>query len=298
MYFFAALGSNQLVGIIFTVVSFSSFYISFCISISHSKSYFVFCNNNSCSFSVAAADEVFQVVQTPERTRSFVGENVIFSCTISNSEEMSKVNIYWWKLGEVELIQPDSRKYIDIGEEKVSLQLLNISISDSGVYHCGIKFRGLNVANGSGSQLVVIASPTPLQILRNRREPSTLFCNMAPFYPAGVTIVWYKNNKTISNGINTTQRLNSAGMYEASSTLHDAQLAQSGTVYTCLAAHITLKIPAIAVYLVPNSNPDRDAWTSINFYLKVFGCIGFALTFFLLMVITRIPFRFINCRDR
>ncbi|XP_059849426.1 tapasin-related protein isoform X1 [Hypanus sabinus] len=268
MYFFAALGGNQLVGIIFTTVS------------------------------LITADEVFQVIQTPQRTSLTVGENAIFSCTISSSEDTSNVNIYWWKLGEVNLIQPDSRKHIDSGEEKGSLQLLNISIADSGVYHCGIKFRGVDVANGSGSQLIVSASPTPLQILRNRGQPSTLFCNMAPFYPAGVTIVWYKNNKTISNGINTTQRLNNAGMYEASSTLHDAQLAQSGSVYTCLASHVTLKIPAMAIYLVPNFNPDRDAWTSTNFYLKVFGSTGFALTLFLLMVITRIPFRFISCRDR
>ncbi|XP_059849427.1 uncharacterized protein LOC132407142 isoform X2 [Hypanus sabinus] len=240
MYFFAALGGNQLVGIIFTTVS------------------------------LITADEVFQVIQTPQRTSLTVGENAIFSCTISSSEDTSNVNIYWWKLGEVNLIQPDSRKHIDSGEEKGSLQLLNISIADSGVYHCGIKFRGVDVANGSGSQLIV----------------------------SGVTIVWYKNNKTISNGINTTQRLNNAGMYEASSTLHDAQLAQSGSVYTCLASHVTLKIPAMAIYLVPNFNPDRDAWTSTNFYLKVFGSTGFALTLFLLMVITRIPFRFISCRDR
>ncbi|XP_051884709.1 uncharacterized protein LOC127577509 [Pristis pectinata] len=269
MFTYTALRSNQRMGIIFVAVSF-----------------------------IVAAEGLFKVVQTPERTDSLVGENVIFSCTFSISEDTSDVDICWWKLGEEELIQPDSRKRIDTGERKISLQLLNLSIDDSGTYYCGVTLKGINLAKGSGSQLIVGASPIPLRILRNGSLPSTLCCKMAPFYPAGLTITWYKNNKSIETGINTTQRLNSAGMFEASSTLHDPQSAQGRSVYTCVASHLTLKIPAMAIYSVPNSNPDRDSIrTSLYFHLKIFGCTGFALAFLVLMVIIGISFRFISCKD-
>ncbi|XP_078400895.1 tapasin-related protein-like [Cetorhinus maximus] len=210
---------------------------------------------------IVVADALLEVTQTPENTYSMTGANISFSCTFSIFQEDSDVNIYWWKLGEKELMQPgsDSRRRFVTEKGRASFQLLSIGVEDSGMYYCGVTIPGNRVANGSGSRLVVSASPTPVKIVSHASESNvpgslTLVCEMASFYPAGLTITWYKNNGSIETGIHTTKQLSRAGMYEASSYIEEAQPIQGGTVYVCLVSHVTLQIPAMASYMVPNCN--------------------------------------------
>ncbi|GCB68530.1 hypothetical protein scyTo_0012294 [Scyliorhinus torazame] len=188
----------------------------------------------------------------------------------------------------------DSRKRFVTGNERASFRLLNISVQDSGVYYCGLTLQGNKAVNGSGSKLVVCALPTPVKIVPHVSEHNvpgslTLLCEMASFHPAGLTITWYKNNESIATGINTTKQLSRAGMYEAWSYFEDAQPIREGTVYICLVSHVTLQIPAMASYTVPNCNPDRDSF-SFSPYLRIFGCAGFTMMFLLLVTYSRMLF--------
>ncbi|XP_067906050.1 natural cytotoxicity triggering receptor 3 ligand 1-like [Heterodontus francisci] len=251
---------------------------------------------------LVAADILVEVTQVPENIYSIVGTDIAFNCIFPTFQDDSDVNVYWWKLGGKELIQPgsDSRKRFVNEKGRASFQLLNVSVQDSGVYHCGVAHLGNRIANGSGSQLVVSAPPTPVRIVSQASESNVsgalaLVCEMASFYPEALTITWYKNNVNVETGIHTTKQLSRAGMYEASSYFEEAQSVQGGTVYVCLVSHATLQVPAMAIYLVPNSKPGGDS-TSPSTYLRIFGCIGFALAFLVLMTVIRTSFRFVNCK--
>ncbi|XP_038662971.1 tapasin-related protein-like [Scyliorhinus canicula] len=238
---------------------------------------------------IVVADSLLNVTQIPETIHSIVGTDIAFECAFVTFQGHSNVNIHWWKLGENELMQPgsDSRKRFVTGNERASFRLLNITVQDSGVYYCGVTLQGNKAVTGSGSKLVVSALPTPVKIVPHVSESNvpgslTLLCEMASFHPAGLTITWYKNNESIVTGINTTKQLSRAGMYDAWSYFEDAQPIREGTVYSCLVTHVTLQIPAMASYMVPTCNPDRDS-TSFSSYLRIFGCAGFALMFLLLV---------------
>ncbi|XP_078066413.1 tapasin-related protein-like [Mustelus asterias] len=240
-----------------------------------------------------AANPLIEVTQVPENIYSIIGTNIAFDCTFPTSQDDLDVNIHWWKLGEKDLMRPgsDSRKWFATGNGRASFKLLNISIQDSGVYYCGVTLQGNWFTNGSGSTLVVSALPTPVTIVPSASASNvpgslTLVCEMASFYPAGLTIIWYKNNGSIENGIHTTKQLSRTGMYEASSYFEEAQPVQGGTVYVCLVSDAALQIPAMASYIVPNCKPGRDS-TSSSSYLQIFGCAGFTMMVLLLLIIMR-----------
>ncbi|XP_072373769.1 tyrosine-protein phosphatase non-receptor type substrate 1-like [Scyliorhinus torazame] len=243
-----------------------------------------------------AAHPLLEVTQIPENIYSFIGTNIAFDCTFLSFQDDSDANVYWWKLGEKQMMHPgsESRKRFVTGNGKASFKLLNISVQDSGVYYCGVAQEN-RAANGSGSTLIVSALPTPVKIVPHVSESNvpgslTLLCEMASFHPAGLTITWYKNNESIATGINTTKQLSRAGMYEAWSYFEDAQPIREGTVYICLVSHVTLQIPAMASYTVPNCNPGRGS--------RIFGYTRLALTFVILMTTIIMLFKFSDCKVR
>ncbi|XP_043563417.1 tyrosine-protein phosphatase non-receptor type substrate 1 [Chiloscyllium plagiosum] len=248
---------------------------------------------------IVAADVPVEVSQIPERIYATTGTNLTFYCTFSVFQDKQAI-IYWWKLGENEFIHfgSDNRKRLFIEKGRASLQLLNISVQDSGVYYCRLTCPGKRAANGSGSTLVVRASPTPVRIVSRPSESTahsslSLVCEMDLVFLDGLTITWYKNNRSIENGINTTtKQLSGAGLYKVSSYLEEARPIQGRTVFVCLMSQATLQIPAMAIYLVPISRLDDD--NIFRTYVRIFACAGFVLMFLALLAIIRMWHIFTN----
>uniref|UniRef100_A0A4W3H528 Ig-like domain-containing protein n=1 Tax=Callorhinchus milii TaxID=7868 RepID=A0A4W3H528_CALMI len=87
-------------------------------------------------------------------------------------------------------------------------------------------------------------------------KSQTLVCETAEFYPEDVTLTWYKNGNEVKTGINDTKKKNSNGLYKVSSSMEETESVQSGVIYTCVVSHVSLRIPAVAVYAV--SEPKQN----------------------------------------
>ncbi|XP_067853487.1 immunoglobulin lambda-1 light chain-like isoform X2 [Heptranchias perlo] len=203
-----------------------------------------------------------KVSQTPESTNVISGANITFNCTLTSFENNSDATVHWWRLGGTTFLQSGSNSRIKFIFYKgsSSLELVSARVEDSGVYFCGVRQRGNRMESGTGSRLVVHASPAPLRIVPKIAEENssalTLICETAEFYPEVLTFTWYEDHMNIVTGINTIMKLNSEGLYEASSCLKAAQTTKSGAVYTCLVSHLTLRSPAMAVYFDSSFKPD------------------------------------------
>uniref|UniRef100_A0A4W3IRD5 Ig-like domain-containing protein n=1 Tax=Callorhinchus milii TaxID=7868 RepID=A0A4W3IRD5_CALMI len=97
--------------------------------------------------------------------------------------------------------------------------------------------------------------PIPLKIsYKERRGDSSVFltlvCETAAFYPKNLTFTWSKNGTEITTGIHTTERQNTEGLFEASSSVEETQSVQNGTVYICRVSHISLQTPGIRNYTI------------------------------------------------
>ncbi|XP_038662043.1 H-2 class II histocompatibility antigen, E-D beta chain-like isoform X2 [Scyliorhinus canicula] len=223
------------------------------------------------------------VSQTPESTILMAGSDMTFHCTASPVLIHSHVDVYWWKLGNQASLQPDSdgrKRFFPFTNGATSFQILNVRVPDSGFYYCGVRDSGNEILNGTGSKLVVHASPEPIRLIPKVSPINTsalsLVCEAAEFYPESLTFTWYKNDSNIVTGISTIQKVNSEGTYEASSILKTTGPAESGIVYTCVVFHLTLQDPAVAVYYDSISNSDHEP-TPI--YLQISGYTGAALIF-------------------
>ncbi|XP_067906088.1 immunoglobulin lambda-1 light chain-like isoform X2 [Heterodontus francisci] len=224
-----------------------------------------------------------RVSQTPERTSVMAGTDVTFHCTASSVQNNSDVRGYWWRLGDNDLLQPSSdgrKRFFPFKNGTTSFQILSVRVFDSGSYYCGVRYTENTIVNGTGSKLVVLASPEPVRLVPKAAGTNsstlTLVCETAEFYPEGLTFTWYINDINIVMGISTIKKLNSEGMYEASSSLKASQPAQSRAVYTCVVSHRTLQSPAVAVYFDSNSN--SVGRPSLNYPL-IAGCTASALIF-------------------
>ncbi|XP_067906082.1 immunoglobulin lambda-1 light chain-like [Heterodontus francisci] len=227
------------------------------------------------------------VSQTPESTNVLAGTDVTFHCKASSVQNNLDVLVYWWRLGDNDLLQSvsDGRKqFFPFKNGTASFQILNVRFFDSGCYYCGVGYTRNTIVNGTGSKLVVLASPEPVRLIPKESGTNssarTLVCETAEFYPESLTFTWYENDTNIVSEISTIKKLNSEGMYEASSILRTTQPAQSRTVYTCVVSHLTLQSPAVAVYIASSSNPGHG---HVPLYLLISGCAG-TLVIFLALV--------------
>ncbi|XP_078068149.1 natural cytotoxicity triggering receptor 3 ligand 1-like [Mustelus asterias] len=203
------------------------------------------------------ADGQRKVSQAPESAHRLAGENVTFYCAFPLFNDISNVNIYWWKLGDTDFLQSrsDSRKVIRLLKKgEATLQLLKVHAADSGVYYCGVKHLDRLFANGTGSKLVIYVPPIPLSIkselLANKTPESLIIsCKTAAFYPDGINVTWYKDGFRVATGINTFKYLNSEGLYELFSYL---VVTRTDRYVTCQVTHRTLIIPVNASFNVLN----------------------------------------------
>ncbi|XP_067853518.1 tyrosine-protein phosphatase non-receptor type substrate 1-like [Heptranchias perlo] len=238
----------------------------------------------------AADHSSFRVTQAPEQAIVSKGGDITFYCIFPISQTHSWVRVYWWKQGEDEYLprSADKRKRFGLeGKARGFFQLMRATFQDSGVYHCAVIREGIVGGNGTGSHLIVHAPPTPLKIVSRTAEGNssatlTLVCETAEFYPENFTLAWYKNGVVIATGINTIKRQNTEGLYEVSSSLEETQYVPSGTNYTCVISHVSLKTPAIVTYSVTKSN--QAGVIDVSFYFWVPICAVAGLVFLVLMV--------------
>ncbi|XP_067853498.1 natural cytotoxicity triggering receptor 3 ligand 1-like [Heptranchias perlo] len=241
-----------------------------------------------------------EVFQTPESTSVISGADVTFKCLTSSVHDNSDVNVYWWRLGDKHLLKPSSdgsKRFFPLENGEASFQIVNVRVPDSGFYYCGVRYTGNRIVNGTGSKLVVHASPEPVslspKVSGTNSSALTLVCATAVFYPEPLTFTWYKNDTNIVTGITTIKKLNSEGIYEASSSLNATQLAESGVIYTCVVSHLTLQSPAVAVYFDSTSNPGNE---HIPHYLLISGCTGGALILLALVAVIGKSCQLSNCK--
>ncbi|XP_067906045.1 tyrosine-protein phosphatase non-receptor type substrate 1-like isoform X3 [Heterodontus francisci] len=187
-------------------------------------------------------------------------------------------DVYWWKRGEGSFLKPDSRKRFNVKKGSSSFDVLNASVADSGMYYCKVKHQE-SIGDGSGSQLTVYVPPTPLKIVAVETSATSLKleCKTVAFYPEHLEISWLRDGVEILSGIETVKNKSTEELYEVSSFLEEAQPAPKKVVYTCLASHISLLVPASVSYTV---NRGTD-----NTFLLIFGCAGGILAILLLIII-------------
>eukprot|EP00062_Callorhinchus_milii_P018860 gi/632972930/ref/XP_007902900.1/ PREDICTED: tyrosine-protein phosphatase non-receptor type substrate 1-like [Callorhinchus milii] len=133
--------------------------------------------------------------------------------------------------------------------------------------------------------IIATVPPTPLKIFPRDSERDSksliLVCETAEFYPGDVTLTWNKDGNEVKTEIDFTEEKNSKGLYKASSSMEDTQPVQSGAVYICLATHVSLRIPVVAVYTVGKSKGSG----SQCLHKLIGGCAGGGLAFLLLLII-------------
>ncbi|XP_038663089.1 tyrosine-protein phosphatase non-receptor type substrate 1-like isoform X3 [Scyliorhinus canicula] len=203
-----------------------------------------------------------KVSQLPDRTTSITGTNVSFHCSLPLFQRGPRVNVNWWKKGDDNYLRSRQNDRMITGfKTKFSgfLQIINVTVQDSGVYYCTVTHEGKTAGNGTGSHLEVWVPPTPLKINSQPTEKDssarlTVLCATAHFSLENISFTWYKDGIKTAAGINTIIKPNANGLYEASSRLQETQPAHTPTVYTCLVSHSTLQIPAIATHVVTSPN--------------------------------------------
>ncbi|XP_051884567.1 natural cytotoxicity triggering receptor 3 ligand 1-like [Pristis pectinata] len=241
------------------------------------------------------------VSQLPETSGVMAGADITFQCETSEIPNKSSLKVIWWKLGDQDVLQPGSysrKQFSPLENGKSFFQILDVRVADSGVYYCGVVHAENAIVNGTGSNLVVHASPEPVSILSKASGTNSsnlsLVCQTAEFYPESLTFTWYKNDNNIVNGISISKELNSDGTYQASSRLETLQPAGSGAVYTCVVSHLTLQSPALAVYFDASSNSDKE---NTSFFLLVSGCTLSALICIVVVVFSLRNCQVSNCKD-
>ncbi|XP_007902901.2 signal-regulatory protein beta-1-like [Callorhinchus milii] len=231
-----------------------------------------------------AGDAAVKVIQYPAELTVIQGENGTFSCETAENQHNSNTELYWWKQGESGFLntKPDNRKTF----ESKSFHLLNVNFQDSGVYLCAVMRQEKIAGKGTGSCLTVHVPPTPLKIFprASERDPSkslTLVCETAEVYPGDVTFIWNKDGNEVKTGINFMKKNNSNGLYKVSSSMEEPKPVQSGVIYTCLAFHVSLQTPAVAVY---NTAKSKGSGSQHRNFL-IGGCAGGGLAFLLLLIV-------------
>ncbi|XP_067906052.1 tyrosine-protein phosphatase non-receptor type substrate 1-like [Heterodontus francisci] len=197
-----------------------------------------------------------KVDQFPKFLKVVRGASVSMRCTFPLFQDTP--DVYWWKRGEESFLEPDSRKRFNVKKGSSSFGVLNASVADSGMYYCKVKHQE-SIGDGSGSQLTVYVPPTPLKIVPIERISATtlkLECKTAAFYPEHLGISWLRDGVEILSGIETVKNKSAEGLYEVSSFLEEVQTAPEKVVYTCLASHISLLVPASVSYIV-NQGKER-----------------------------------------
>ncbi|XP_078067247.1 tyrosine-protein phosphatase non-receptor type substrate 1-like [Mustelus asterias] len=241
--------------------------------------------------STGAPGTSIRVSQSPKQVTILRGTNITFYCIIPLSHDNVDVEVLWWKQGENKYMTKgtDDRKRFDFKIKGGGLfELRNATLQDSGIYHCAVIRQGKNSGNGTGSNLIVCATPTPLKIFakhpaRNSTTFLTLVCQTAGFYPGDLTLLWYKNGVNITTVGNPIKRQNAEGLYEVSSSFEEPHFVRNEAVYICLVTHISLRTPAIAIHTVTNSCSDSDGGYH---YLWISRCVMGGLVFLMLIIIT------------
>ncbi|XP_069757173.1 tyrosine-protein phosphatase non-receptor type substrate 1-like isoform X2 [Narcine bancroftii] len=209
------------------------------------------------------------------------GGNVTMYCKYKLLQDIADVS--WWKEGEKTFIEPDSKTQFRENRAMSTFTLLNASVADIGMYYCQVKHRQQIIGNGSGSQLIVLTPPTPLNIVpveTTSPHSRKLACKTAPFYPEELEIIWRRNNMDIRTGVETETRTTAEGFYEASSVLEDSQLALGRAVYTCLVSHEALTMPASFSYVFEQDS--KSTYESL-----IFPCIvGGSAILVLIIILT------------
>ncbi|XP_067905822.1 natural cytotoxicity triggering receptor 3 ligand 1-like isoform X2 [Heterodontus francisci] len=232
------------------------------------------------------------VQQYPPYLNDSIGANVTFYCSFPFAKDIFSVRVHWWKDGEKSFLKSkkDSRYQFEIRNRASAVfRLFNVDVSDSGTYYCKVKIAD-KVGNGTGTRLQVTAPPTPLKIAPLEGISSTslkLECKTAAFYPEHLEISWLRDGVEILSGIETVKNKSAEGLYEVSSFLEEVQPAPNEVVYTCLASHVSLVVPASVNYTV-------NRGTDNKFQLS-FGCAGGILAILLLIIIlTRLKLKVSN----
>ncbi|XP_038662025.1 tyrosine-protein phosphatase non-receptor type substrate 1-like isoform X2 [Scyliorhinus canicula] len=200
-----------------------------------------------------------EVVQLPKYLKVNRGENASMHCAFPLDEDLPDVR--WWRREKPSFLEPDSRKRFDVNKGSGSLQFLNVTFADSGVYYCKVNYREKSNVTGTGTQLTVYVPPTPLKMVpieENSAISLKFECQTAAFYPEDFRISWQRDGVEILTGIETVKSETTEGLFEVSSSLADARPVLNGVVYTCLVSHISLKGPASVSYTVIQDHSFRN----------------------------------------
>ncbi|XP_078067243.1 tyrosine-protein phosphatase non-receptor type substrate 1-like [Mustelus asterias] len=225
-----------------------------------------------------------QVHQMLDVKNAIAGDTVTFHCTFPLFRDVNKIAVYWWRDGEREFLksQQDSRRSFEV-ETKASatLRIVKVRFEDAGVYYCRV--QGEYNGNGTGIQLGVSVPPDPLKISPKlfANGSLTCLCETSEFYPDSYTIVWRKDGKEVTAGVEKSMKKNAKGLYEVTSYLKEPQAGPTGTVYICEVSHSTLKAPTSVNYTVQFAGID-SSWL---FPWWVYLCGAIALLLLIIAVV-------------
>uniref|UniRef100_A0A8C3JT97 Ig-like domain-containing protein n=1 Tax=Calidris pygmaea TaxID=425635 RepID=A0A8C3JT97_9CHAR len=107
------------------------------------------------------------VTQTPAKEKAKEGETVVLNCYFNSPRRSSltDLKVKWYKedeKGQMDLLGNDvtvlpnnSRVFMsgDLSQGDASLMILNVTISDHGIYFCEVTLPDGNVVTGDGTKL-------------------------------------------------------------------------------------------------------------------------------------------------
>ncbi|XP_072403900.1 M1-specific T cell receptor beta chain-like isoform X2 [Chiloscyllium punctatum] len=243
----------------------------------------------------------FSVGQYPKILNETVGSNVTFYCSFPFSRDVSTVRVSWWRDGERDFLQAssDSRYHFEIrNKASAAFHLQHVDVSDSGLYYCRVSNQD-KAGQGSGSRLLVIASPNSPQIVPTVfGTGSTIFLRLAclsgAFHSDQLSVRWFVNGSEVLSGIRSQVEPRPGQRFEASSYLEETRPVRNGTLYSCRLSYSGRQVEVRYTYISGTeafAEPDSGV---LPWWIYI--AVGSGVFLLLLLIITIILCKF--CRGR
>ncbi|XP_026229087.1 tyrosine-protein phosphatase non-receptor type substrate 1-like isoform X2 [Anabas testudineus] len=158
---------------------------------------------------LTATPEGLRVRQYPPSLSVMRGETASLSCHFK--VESLKYGVQWFKIKPEKQIILKSPRHIVVEKNKTSsLMITEVALEDSGWYYCVVNVLQKDPEWGNGTELVVLAPPSPPKMyLRIPEDPQTgqwaLLCLTGGFHPNKLNLVWtYQSTAADINHLSVT----------------------------------------------------------------------------------------------
>ncbi|XP_043945806.1 tyrosine-protein phosphatase non-receptor type substrate 1-like isoform X1 [Protopterus annectens] len=208
-----------------------------------------------------STEKQFQIIQTPSVVFAMSGNTVTLNCIIN----MEKVGAVVWKkhsgnnnlLFYSDILQQNGATDIRISwvhSVRIfdqSIQIKNITLQDTGVYHC-VKLDSYKKEYrvGSGVTLIIIATPSYPQITVDHFSSTEddnsikLTCTSHGFSPHHIMVTWLKDKDRVLSSQSHVDSQNSNFSFNVNSTVTiQLQKEDIKSAVYCVVNHTALQIP-------------------------------------------------------